>query len=259
MPIEVGTELTFDISRLLEGYDELIRRLKQVEDQNQKLQKLVDRTFDGADKDVSEYADSLQEAANEAVDASKKQKELNTTMKSSIKDFRIFGVSLNSISGQYSKWSAALGTSLKSLKSTTGALKLFKVALVSTGIGAIVVALGSLVALLTKTQGGMDAVGKVMASVGSVVGNITDGFINLGRAIVSFGKGNFSQGVDDLKKSASSLSTELIADAKAAYELEAAMQNLKRVEAAKCIIVQVLWAVYTPRTLRILVRMGWYT
>ena len=44
---------------------------------------------------------------------------------------------------------------------TSTALKLFRIALISTGIGAIVVALGSLVAYLSTTQAGIDAVTSV--------------------------------------------------------------------------------------------------
>lgn len=52
---------------------------------------------------------------------------------------------------------AAVSTNL-----TTGALKLFKIALAATGIGLIVVALGSLVAYLTSTQAGINKVNKVL-------------------------------------------------------------------------------------------------
>ena len=45
--------------------------------------------------------------------------------------------------------------------STNGALKLFRLALISTGVGAIVVALGSLIAFLSTTQKGLDSVTRV--------------------------------------------------------------------------------------------------
>lgn len=54
---------------------------------------------------------------------------------------------------------------------TTGssnALKLFKIALISTGIGAIVVALGSLIAAFVSTQRGIDAVNKVLTPLKEV-------------------------------------------------------------------------------------------
>lgn len=68
-------------------------------------------------------------------------------------------------------WNAAAGTeglskAQKAAVITTnlvsGALKLFKVALISTGIGAIIVLFGSLVAYLSTTQKGIDAVSSVL-------------------------------------------------------------------------------------------------
>ena len=51
---------------------------------------------------------------------------------------------------------------------TSGALKLLKVALISTGIGAIVVVLGSLISYLSTTQAGIDAVTKVTRPLSAV-------------------------------------------------------------------------------------------
>jgi hypothetical protein len=66
-------------------------------------------------------------------------------------------------------------TMAKSLVATTGSLKgaalashAFKVALASTGIGAIVIALGSLVAYLTTTQAGMDKLRRVTEPVAQI-------------------------------------------------------------------------------------------
>lgn len=62
---------------------------------------------------------------------------------------------------------------------TTGssnALKIFKVALISTGIGAIVVALGSLIAAFVSTQRGIDAVNKVLTPLKEVFATLV-GFL----------------------------------------------------------------------------------
>lgn len=50
----------------------------------------------------------------------------------------------------------------------SNALKIFKIALISTGIGAIVVALGSLIAAFVSTQRGIDAVNKVLTPLKEV-------------------------------------------------------------------------------------------
>lgn len=56
---------------------------------------------------------------------------------------------------------AALQASSTATTASAKALRIFKIALISTGVGALVVALGTLVTFLTSTQKGVDAVTKV--------------------------------------------------------------------------------------------------
>ena len=62
-------------------------------------------------------------------------------------------------------------------------LGVLKVALISTGIGAIVVVLGSLVAYLTSTIEGADFLNRKLAAVGAVVASVKDVFINFGKTV----------------------------------------------------------------------------
>jgi hypothetical protein len=59
----------------------------------------------------------------------------------------------------------AMKTSAVATNGTTSSLKLFRIALISTGIGAIVVALGALVAGFASTQKGADAISRALAPV----------------------------------------------------------------------------------------------
>jgi hypothetical protein len=66
---------------------------------------------------------------------------------------------------------------------STGALKLFRIALVSTGIGAAVVAVGLLVANFDKVTKAVTDFVSGSPMLTKVIGFITDGFTKLGRAI----------------------------------------------------------------------------
>jgi hypothetical protein len=68
---------------------------------------------------------------------------------------------LKSMVGGLQAQKVALQASTTTLGGTSKALRVFKLALISTGIGAIVVALGSLIAFFLSTQKGIDAVTKV--------------------------------------------------------------------------------------------------
>lgn len=103
----------------------------------------------------------------------------------------MFGASISGIQGQLTAFKGGL-TLLSSSFSKAAAgstafsrgLGILKVALISTGIGAIVVALGSLVAYFAKSQDGADKLAKVMAVLKAIFGTLMDVVINLGRKIV---------------------------------------------------------------------------
>ncbi|KAI0556520.1 chromosome segregation ATPase [Gracilaria domingensis] len=73
------------------------------------------------------------------------------------------------------------GTRLTRL--ATKGLKLFKVALASTGIGLIVIALGSLIAMFKSSEEGQNKLNKITSIFGVIIGNITDVLAEFGEVI----------------------------------------------------------------------------
>ena len=103
----------------------------------------------------------------------------------------LFGTSMSDISktlgtikGGFLKLNLAISGTTEATTLSSKALNVFKIALASTGIGVLVVALGSLVAYFTKSQEGSNALSKVLGQLGQIVSTITDYFIKLGEAIV---------------------------------------------------------------------------
>ena len=114
-----------------------------------------DRSISGSNTLVGEYTRGI-------LDAAKQQ--------------QVFGVSVGNISD-------SLVSSTKSISGTNKALKFFKIALASTGIGALVVALGSLITFLTKSEKGMRIINKVSAALGHVLEEVTFAAIEFGETI----------------------------------------------------------------------------
>lgn len=81
----------------------------------------------------------------------------------------------------------------------TGAVKLFRLALISTGIGAIVVALGALAAALLTTEKGTDALTRVFKPLATVLQRALGLFQEIGFAIINAFK-DPQQAVKDLVK-----------------------------------------------------------
>lgn len=131
----------------------------------------------------------VKQGAKEAREAIKEFDSSATSMLDSFTG--LFGTSVGQISdgmkvfkGGLLTMSQTMNGSGKAAESTSKALRVFKVALASTGVGAIVVALGSLVAYFTKSQRGADQLSRALAPVKQIFATLTDWAVALGEKIV---------------------------------------------------------------------------
>jgi hypothetical protein len=115
-------------------------------------------------------------------------------------------------------------------KGIGGAVKGFKTlrgAIISTGIGALVVALGTLVTYFTNTQRGADLVSKAMDGIGAAFAVITDRISLIGESLIKFFQGDFRGAIDGVKDAFTGVTDEIIRETEAAYQLRDALNNLK--------------------------------
>ena len=103
-------------------------------------------------------------------------------------------------SGLFARQQQALAVAQKAVSAATGlasnGLKLFKIALISTGIGAIVVAVGSLVAAFLSTQRGVDALNKVLKPITFAFQRLIGVFQNVATALADL---NFRKAWNELR------------------------------------------------------------
>jgi hypothetical protein len=83
--------------------------------------------------------------------------------------------------GAITKFNAFKGT----LKGVTGGFKSLRVAIISTGIGALILAVGALTAAFTASEEGQNKFRKILGVIGSVTGNLVDLLSDLGEGIIS--------------------------------------------------------------------------
>ena len=130
----------------------------------------------------------------------------------------------------FSKATDKLKDAFKSLKGgvkiVINSFKTLKGAIAATGIGLLVIALGSLVAFFTKTQKGVDLLDQAMAGLGAAVDVIIDRISGFGESITKFFSGDFSGAVEGMTKTFSGLGDEIVREAKAAAGLEKTLQSL---------------------------------
>lgn len=134
-------------------------------------------------KELKEDFDKVNVAANKAnkeiesgsTKTAGSLKGVGSQIKDHARDINLFGVN----AGQaFDTFDGGIGKAVRGLS-------LFKVALASTGIGLLVVAVGSLVAYFTKTEKGAESLERAMAAVGAVVGVLIGKAAKLGESIVS--------------------------------------------------------------------------
>ena len=86
-------------------------------------------------------------------------------------------------------------TKFKDLKGTLGTViksfKSLKVAVMATGIGLLVVAVGSLTAMFTSSEKGQNRFTKILMQIGVVAGNVIDILSDLGSVVFNVFTGNF--------------------------------------------------------------------
>lgn len=119
---------------------------------------------------------------------------------------------------------------VKGAKAGAVAMKTLKGAIAATGIGLLVVAVGSLVSYFTSTQKGADMLNKAFAGIGATIDVLVDRLSTFGGGLMEIFKGNFSEGLDILAGSFKGITAEIKEEAAAAVTLETASQKLLKVK-----------------------------
>jgi hypothetical protein len=113
------------------------------------------------------------------------------------------------------------------IKNGVTGLKSFKVALAATGIGLILVAIGTLISYFTSTKRGAEQLKVATAALGAAFDVLRDRVSKIGGALVKFFTGDFSGALEDVKGAFTGITDEIIRETKAASDLERAMNRLK--------------------------------
>ena len=71
------------------------------------------------------------------------------------------------------------------LKNTVTGFKSLRVAIIGTGIGALLIAITSLSQAFTRSEKGQNKFAKIMGIIGSTVGVLADGLANLGEKLIN--------------------------------------------------------------------------
>jgi hypothetical protein len=143
--------------------------LLEVINKQDKEYKDLQKSIGTTQVDVGNYKGQIKELLDENLDLSK-------SFQSQVQQIPVVGGVLGNLYGTTIKYIGAQKASIAATNGKTKVLKRFKLALLGTGIGAIVVLIGLLVAGFNKSQKAVDFFNQKLAGIKAVIGVITDGF-----------------------------------------------------------------------------------
>ena len=213
---DVTEKIIFDDSQVIKSLNNQYALVTKVNLAIRESEMTYKDAYDVATKQIDATNEVLQEGTQvigkhtaETIKAKNESKGWGNAMKGLADEVNVMGINLGRTIDQLKAKATAMKGAVSAINQGTNAMKIFKIALISTGIGALVVALGSLVAFFAKTEKGAEKIERVMAGVGAVVNVLIDRFAKLGEGITKFFSGDFKGGWDDMKQSVKGLNEEL--------------------------------------------------
>jgi chromosome segregation ATPase len=200
------------LAELNKEYGDIDKTTKEGKKRFKELQKEINTLNDSIKEDeqaVGNFRRSVGDYTNSILDAAKQT--------------NILGINV----GQAVAATTALNTAIGG---TTGKLKLLKTALVSTGIGAVVVLLGTLFTYFQRTQAGSDELTKRIDQLSAAFNVVLDRITNVGGALFELIQGNISLGqfFEEVVEQAKGIGDEIEREVDLAGQLAERQADLNR-------------------------------
>ena len=191
------------------GMADLNKKIKETE-KNLKLEKIGLKDLENQQKDnnraLKEQAKDLKEVNKEATD--------------SIGNFKVMGVSLNGVK-------SAFGKIIPLAKAMFGTIK---AGMISTGIGAFVVAFGSLATYFTSTKRGADQLAVIFAGLGATVNVLRDRLVKVGETLFNIFNQPFTKTLLGIKDAFTGITAEVVKEVAIMTALEKRVKALRDAE-----------------------------
>jgi len=207
---DIVERLILDDSGFTPVMEEVTKATEEATKEFEKYKKEVSKATKEVSKDVVDSEAKVQEATKKTAAEHSKAKQ---SLFEYIKTYSIYGVSIGSIIQKLSGFkekltgvnatikdgtaltatqkegvntlAKALGGGQTAITAFARGFNILKAAIISTGIGALIIALGGLISYFTKTQAGIDKVSKAMSYVRGVAGVLTDKLSSIGESLVN--------------------------------------------------------------------------
>ena len=131
-------------------------------------------------------------------------------------------------------WKSVGISAFKGLKiAGKSTFKAIKISIISTGIGAIVIAVVALIAHFARFTKGQKTLKVVVTAISNIFGEIIDRVAKIGGALVKLFKGDFAGAWEDAKEAVSGFGDSINAAIEGSKQLVNVQENIKRLEILK--------------------------
>ena len=201
------------LNKQIKSQTTLIQEEKNTLKDLQNQQKVNTQTIKENNKELKKRSDNIKKT-------NKELKETQKTVKEGIGNFRLFGVSINDIQ-------KSLGKVIPTIKLMFGTIK---AGILSTGIGALLIAFGSLATFFTSTKRGADALSVAFAGIGAAVNVLRDRVVKVGETLFNIFNQPFSETLLGIKDAFTGITEEVVKEVAVMTALEKRVKALRDAE-----------------------------
>ena len=188
-------ELNSSFEAQTELIDELEDDLFNYEKQLRKTSKTNLAARESLNKKIAKTKDILRDEKKGLKDVTKERKKANESLKEAEENAADYGGVLGTLDSKTGGLISGFSGMTKSIANATKGMKLMKIAVIGTGIGALLIAITSLSAAFTSSEEGQNKWNKIMGIIGATVSVFTDRLASLGSGLISL----FTDPIETLK------------------------------------------------------------
>ena len=188
-------ELNSSFEAQTELIDELENDLFDYEKQLRKTSKTNLAARESLNKKIAKTKDILRDEKKGLKDVTKERKKANESLKEAEENAADYGGVLGTLDSKTGGLISGFSGMTKSIANATKGMKLMKIAVIGTGIGALLIAITSLSAAFTSSEEGQNKWNKIMGIIGATVSVFTDRLASLGSGLISL----FTDPIETLK------------------------------------------------------------
>ena len=188
-------ELNSSFEAQTELIDELENDLFDYEKQLRKTSKTNLAARESLNKKIAETKDALKDEKKGLKDVTKERKKANESLKEAEENAADYSGVLGTLDSKTGGLISGFSGMTKSIGNATKGMKLMKIAVIGTGIGALLIAITSLSAAFTSSEEGQNKWNKIMGIIGATVSVFTDRLASLGSGLISL----FTDPIETLK------------------------------------------------------------